>query len=115
MERVFNEEENREIYDACNTLRASMTVSMAVYVVNNPGTKIGMLGMIEKIEQGSVINDLVKGYDWDKLFQNEEWLNVLQGATNLNFLENGQYKEYLMTIAKFFPEETKGYIILEIL
>ena len=113
MAREFNEEDNLKIFIACNTIRALMTVSSLVEGMKHPGE--GLVNVAQKTGKGSLINDLVEEKDWNNLFQNEEWLNVLEGAQNLNFLQNDQYKEHLITIAKFFPEETEGYIFVEIL
>lgn len=111
--RLFNEEQDEEIYNACNTIRALMTVSSAMEGLKNPGQ--GIRDITAKTEDGSVVYALIKGRDWENLFQNKEWLSVLEGATNLNFMQNDRYKKHLLTITEFFPEETKLHIMVELL
>lgn len=113
MKKSFTEEENSEIYFACNAVRSLITVNSAIYGLKNIGQ--GLINVAQKTGKGSRIIELVQSRDWENLFQDEEWLNVLEMAVNLNSLQNDQYKKYLTTIAKFFPEETEGYIIPEFL
>jgi len=113
MKNKFNEEENRSIYRACNTIRSLITAYSAINGFRHPNQGLGNLAL--KAGKGSVINELVQKRDWDNLFQNQEWLNILDCAYNVNILQNGIYKEHLITLAKFFPDETNGYIFVEIL
>lgn len=114
MKNKFNEEENRAIYKACNTIRSLMTVYSAVSGLRNPDQE-GVGSIAQKTGEGSDINELVQKRDWKNLFSNKEWLNILECAHNVNTLQNGIYKEHLITLAKFFPDETEGYIFAEIL
>lgn len=113
MPKKFNEDDNSKIHNACNAIRALITVSSAVEGLKNPGSGIG--NITDKTGKGSIINSLIQGMDWKNLFLNKEWLSVLEGAQNLNFVNGGLFKEHLIIVAKFFPEETEGSIILELL
>jgi hypothetical protein len=113
MARIFNEEDNDKIHYACNSIRSLMTVSSAMAALKNPGS--GITEIVAKTDHDSLINKLIVERNWEKLFKNEEWLNVLEGAMNLNTLQGGTYKKYLITIAEFFPNETELHIISEFL
>ena len=75
----------------------------------------GAKKIIDLLNKESLISSLITNCNWSELFTNDNWLSVLEMAQNLNSLEAGIISKELETIATFFPEETKGYIFVDIL
>lgn len=106
-EKIFSDDENLEIYGATKIVRSSVSVAL---LAHNGNPQI-----IQNLQKGSEINSLIENQDWIKLFSNKSWLNALETASNLNSFHEGHLKKELLTISKFFPEETKECIIPELI
>ncbi len=111
---------DERIYYACERIRLfcftragkQVLTSKSVSELNeHPGAK----KIIAAVHKGSLIHSLISKNDWKSLFENEEWLSLLDMAQNLNSLEEGTVTEQLKTLAELFPEETRTYIFTEIL
>lgn len=106
-DRKFSPDENLKIYSATKIVRSSVSVALLAHNANQQ--------IIQNLKNGSEINSLIENQDWIKLFSNKSWLNALETASNLNSMREGHLKEELLTISEFFPEETKSYIIPELI
>lgn len=107
-------EKDQKIYLACEHVRVFVIVHAGSTLFKG-GSNSQTSDIVNKIHKGSTINYLIQGSDWKTLFSNKDWLKLLEDAQNLNSLTNGSLTLQLKTIAEFFPQETKGYILPEIL
>ncbi len=108
----FTEELNYSIYYACNLIR----ISWLSYALGMVKTKEkGGMSELAKVDKYSVIYLLISNYEWEKLFKNTEWLEILSAVQNINSLvepkveRNIIYKQMNLIIENF-KNETAGFI-----
>ena len=112
-----NEEENKRIYYLCQTIRTFMFGNAAHEVMNSDFKNKEALDAVEKTAADtSKIGILIKKRDWSTLFNDEEWLCLLEGAQNMLCLTYwGEANKALREISKMFPRETNCRIIPQLL
>ena len=111
---------DQKIYYACERVRIFCFMRAGKPIMKSKddekiGDFLGAKRVTDSLCKGSLISSIIENHKWEELFANEDWLSVLEMAQNLNSLEAGTISKELETIAMFFPEETKGYIIVDIL
>ena len=107
-----SKEENKQIYNLCQTIRSFCFVNAAKEYINTEGKSRGSFHIIQRTSiDESEVGLLIKSKNWDTLFSNEEWLVMIEGASNLNIMyQYKPVKEALIGIVKFFPKETESRI-----
>ncbi len=93
-----------------------MNVSSAVSADNEISSQHNCGESVASIMgKDSLINSLVQSGEWETLFKDEQWLSALKEAQKLNMFNGDLWRKNLLTIAHYFPEETKEYLMPELL
>lgn len=113
MDKKRSNDENKQIYDLCQDIRSFCFANASREIITNKDHSKGAFHVIERTSiDESPIGILIKKQDWETLFNNEEWLVMLEGAQNLNILYKYEpVKNALKKILELFPKETEGRII----
>ena len=109
MKKIFSEEENQEIYFACNLIRASMVLIATKEKIGDKNTTLGEIPIMAG--NPSLINSQVQSHEWERLFANSDWLDILSAAQNINPLKENRFSKFLKVICKYFPEEIDGILV----
>jgi len=104
--------ENREVYYLCQRIKIFHFCIVFNIAWNNGNPDTAKL--VEKTGKTSDINMFIAGYDWDKLFKDEGWLQLLEDVQNYNSLYLLVTKE-LRRLSELFPKETELHIVVEAL
>ncbi|OGF52480.1 hypothetical protein A3I27_00905 [Candidatus Giovannonibacteria bacterium RIFCSPLOWO2_02_FULL_43_11b] len=108
-----NMTDEQRLYYACETVRAAMVVGASTHALVHALDRGGSAEIPEVAGHDSEISGLISRREWAKLFSNEAWLTLLEGAQNLGSMQNCVLFEELETIAERYPIETKGHLDVE--
>ena len=104
--------ENKEVYYLCERIKLFHFCTVWSIDWNNGSPKVSELQ--RKTGKTSDINMFIAGHDWNNLFKNEEWLQLLEDVQNYNCLNPLVTKE-LRRLSELFPKETELHIVVEAL
>lgn len=96
--------DNFLIYLACNGLRATTSILMAGSDLRNWGAA-NIVERLKVFGPHSELAKLIQQWKWEELFANQDWLDLLESADNLNTLRHGELTEHLGTLVRYFPEK----------
>ena len=128
MEKVknsFNRDQNKEIHYACEALRIIISTTACLFpflnthITNEQVKTLNDILLKTSSKDESEIYCLIKEYDFETLFKDEFWLSYIGSLQQLNMFNNREQQgfiiENLKTIVKYFPKETEGIIVRELL
>ena len=125
VENSFDKDQNWEIHEACESLRMILTTVACLFPFLNKTVDNHQLKTFDAIIERSSSKDeaeiycLIKDNEWTTLFKDEFWLSYLGSLQQLNMFNDKEQQgfiiEHLKTIVKYFPQETEGTIVRELL
>lgn len=104
-------EQDKQIYNLCQTIRSFCFANAAREVVKTGGKSKEALDATKKTSLESEVGLLIVSKNWEKLFANEKWLVMLEEVALMNYLQKYEPARYaLIILLELFPKETKGRI-----
>jgi hypothetical protein len=115
--KKFTDEENSKIYFATYRIKSCLFMHAGGAIMKSSALKSEASSITAKLTSGSSIHNHIQQRNWEELFKDDDWLEFLELAQNVNtlFSPERSITNELITIAKHFPEETAGRIFVELL
>ncbi|MDD5290112.1 MAG: hypothetical protein PHT40_02870 [Patescibacteria group bacterium] len=99
--KEFNREENNEIRGALHVIRALILLD----ILKNHPEREERERLCRALQNGSKIRYLINDFQWQELFDEKDFLELLYMATMYSF--NKEIQKALMVVCKHLPEEMK--------
>ncbi len=104
-------ENNQKIHDVCKSIRI-ICHSKAIEFIDKKehSNNANILEIINYTDQKSEISRLIEKNDWVTLFENKQWLSLLDMAYNVEYLYNSDNRisKLLKVVLEFFSQEVKS-------